>query len=208
MRHLAIIGLALLLTGCVCVCIDDAGIQRLERWAEAEDGAAAPAARHFLIVRGTLMAGDGADVEQVLLESTVIRVPGDRPIRALEAATPHAAGGQARVWRAGREAPESLVMERADILAMPSIVSRVGESATVEVGETDADGAMTEGFHLTLDPTREGDQLVLRIAYRHHDDGAVARALPALTLSGPDGGTWIVEVEAAGTEATTEAADR
>ena len=204
MRHLLIVLLAATLAGCINVRIDEAGIERLERWAEEQEVASEATQRHFLIAQGTFMAGDGADVEQVLLECTVIAVPGDAPMPVLEAATPYEHPGSMRIWKAGSDATKAMVAERANVLAMPSVVSRVGETASVEIGEADAEGNLGEGHHLTLDPSREGDQLVLRIGYQQRRDGGLVRAIVPVTVKGKPGRTWILEIQAA----TTEAADR
>lgn len=149
--------------------------------------------RHFVVVRATRLEADEG-VPQVLLETSLVTAPRRTAIPALTSAERQAVK-RVPVWLAGTQVPDRTFGPRADVLAAPSIVTRVGEEATISMGEADARPGTFTGFEMRLETEgEEAGPLGLTLHYTRTNRGRVVRKLDAVRLEGPVGRVFIVEV--------------
>ncbi|MDF1703059.1 MAG: hypothetical protein P1V36_18065 [Planctomycetota bacterium] len=191
-RLALILLLAGLATACVHVHIDEAGLEKLERFAEESEAAAR--ARQYIVVRGTPLEETDEGHRQILLESSLVRVPGEAPIQALATAESYPSEGPGRVWLGGQQAPDASFGLRAHVLEMPSIVTRDGEEANAHIGMQAPHGPSGDSHELSLAPVLDGEVLQITVGFVGREAQAIVRAVPETVVRGPAGRVWIFEV--------------
>ncbi len=182
MRTTLTLALALLATGCCC---------RRPAATTTTSRATAPD-RHFVILRATPMDADAEGNRQILLESSVVSVRRGGSIQALETAK-RLETTDAPVWLAGGQVPDATFGKRSDVLSAPSVVTRDGEEAVVQIGEDTTDGAFT-GLSMRFETTVDDAGLITtRLFYKRTERGRTVRRIPGVTLKGPARRVFIVE---------------
>jgi len=155
----------------------------------AERQEATEVARHFIVVRGTLIPAEGDGPVQILLESSWIEAGSADTIAALakaeripESVTP--------AWLVGELDPEACFAGASTLIVAPSVVTHDGEEARVEIAEEEGDPQLRS---LSVTPTVEDERLRLELSYQRFRGGEPLHTIPTTALLAAPGQTIIVE---------------
>ncbi len=174
MPVLAVAALLLSLTGCCCG--PEPQRSELQRLAARE--------ATYVALRLTSLGPSDDGGEQVLIESLVVSAPQGADMPAT-----FAASGDAMASPILSRVPGAAVLQK------PSVVTRVTETATIEVGHEEGDDVSLDTLSITVHPGDAGGSRTIELTYRRTSNGEPVHWIEKRTVEVPAGKVLVLEAE-------------